>query len=140
MPKFYRSVQTDSYTCGVHSVRMVLRHFGYRTSFKKLKEDLGTTYNDGTTVAALKRVLRAHNLRVGHRPKMKMRELDEALASGKLALVHLDGDHFGVVYGTKGIWVYLADPSLARMKGRALTRAKFLRRWTRWALIVSPRQ
>lgn len=138
-PQFQRSIQLDDYSCGAHCALMVLRHFGDATSMSQLKVELGTT-KTGTSPTAIQRVLRARGMRVGLRPRLKIAELVNALEEGKLAIVYLDEEHYGVAYHASDSSIYLADPSILRLVGREVPRAKFLRRWTsHWALLVSPR-
>jgi len=138
-PTLERSLQLDDYSCGAHCTRMVLRHLlGSAPSIPALKDELRTT-KDGTTSTAIQRVLRARGMRVGLRPRLKIAELVAALEEGKLAIVYLDDEHYGVAYRATDSSIYLADPSILRQVGREVPRAKFLRRWTsHWALLVSP--
>jgi ABC-type bacteriocin/lantibiotic exporter with double-glycine peptidase domain len=133
---FKRSIQCDSYTCGVHSVAMIVRYFGYSTPFKELKRELNCTPARGTPVHAMIKAMRSRRLRVRHNYRMRFRELQASLRRRELLLVHLDGDHFGVVHGFDSQFVYLADPSIVRLIGRKMTHTAFRKRWTNWSLAV----
>jgi ABC-type bacteriocin/lantibiotic exporter with double-glycine peptidase domain len=140
--QFLRSIQLDSFSCGSHSVFMVLRFFGITLRHGRVKTLLGTNPETGTTIEPMVRLLRRRGLRVGYRPKIGWRGLLSALARGRVAIVHLDGDHLAVVHGVvrsaEGYNVLIADPSLFRCRGRRITTTQFLReRWTGWALLVS---
>jgi ABC-type bacteriocin/lantibiotic exporter with double-glycine peptidase domain len=133
---FKRSLQRDSYSCGARSVFMILQHFGSTLKYSEVKEALGTD-EEGTKVKAMIKCLRAHGLRVGHRPDMSFKKLQKALANNAIVLVHLDGDHFGVVHGMSERRVYLADPSIARCVNGSIYTRGFKKRWTDWGLVVT---
>jgi predicted double-glycine peptidase len=134
--EFRRVVQDNDWSCGACSVHMVLRHFGVTQRYRKTVRDLGSSPAHGTNVGDMIAVLRDAGLRVGYRPNLGMRRLCDALSNDAVVLVHLDGDHFGVVHGADRTRVYLADPSIIRMPGRRMEHRKFLQRWTRWGLVV----
>lgn len=134
--KFTRLLQLDDWSCGSRSVQAVLKFFGITSPHWLLKSQLGTKPDTGTAVHQMIRVLRRHGLRVGYRPNLGWREIVQALKLGGVAIVHLDGDHIGVVHGADDTHVHIADPSIIRCPGRRQTREKFLSRWTRWGLIV----
>lgn len=133
---FTRSLQLDNFSCGARSIYSVLRHFGVHRPYGVLKADLGTRPASGTAVHAMIRVLRVNGLRVGYRPRWSWRSLMKALSVHAVVIVHLDGDHLGVVHGADDQRIYLADPSIIRCPGRSQPRQKFLSRWTRWGLVV----
>lgn len=133
---FPRSLQLDDYSCGSRSVYAVTRHFGVLRSHRVLKEELSTNPDTGTAVRQMVRVLRRHGLRVGYRPNLSWYELVKALKVGAVVIVHLDGDHLGTVFGADDRHVHVADPSFVRCFGRKQARRKFLRRWSRWGLVV----
>lgn len=140
--QFLRSIQRDSYSCGSRSAFMVLRFFGIVLRHGRVKKLLGTNPETGTAIEPMVRLLRRRGLRVGYHPKIGWRGLLAALAKGRVAVVHLDGDHLGVVHGAvrdaEGHHVLIADPSLFRCRSRRITTTQFLReRWTGWALLVS---
>lgn len=135
--KFQRSVQTDDWSCGPRAVHMILKHYGVAPAYSETCKKLRATPDEGTTVKAMIQFLRKRGLRVRYQPKMNTDVLWAALDRDAVALVHLDGDHFGVVHGLDSKYVYLADPSIIRLAGRKMARRKFLRRWSCWALLVS---
>lgn len=135
---FKRSIQLDTYSCGVHSVAMIVHHFGDKTPFATLKRELRCTPDKGTSVKAMIDAFRTRELGVAHLSNMRFSELRSWLDKGRLVLVHLDGDHFGVVHGYDAEWVYLADPSLLRLLGTKMSHKAFRKRWTNWGLAVKP--
>lgn len=136
--EFKRSVQTDDWSCGPRSVHMILKHYGVKSSYHKILKKLKSSSDHGTTVKDMIRVLRRNKLRVRYQPKMNIDVLRTALSRGAVALVHLDGDHLGVVHALDNTHAYLADPSIVRMSGRKMSRRRFLRRWSCWGLLVAP--
>jgi len=131
---FYRSTQEDGYSCGAHSVYMILRHFGRSVSYKETIRRLGTT-EDGTDVIPIIKTLRYFDLRVGYYPRLRYTRLQHLLGLEAVCLVHLDTSHFGVVHGTTARRVFLADPSYRKMKHhRSLSVDRFKERWSNWAI------
>lgn len=135
---FTRSLQLDDYSCGARSVYMILRHMGIYRPYTLVKHQLGTEPEHGTCVEPMVRMFRKHGLRVGYRPQMTMKDLRYAFERSAVALIHLDGDHIGVVHGMDEAWVYIADPSFTRCPGRRISIKKFRKRWTNWGMIVYP--
>lgn len=133
---FKRSIQMDTYSCGVHSVAMILNHHGMKNKISALKQEMRCTSEKGTPVHEMIRALRKRTLNVRHQYRTRFRELQAYLKQGRLLLVHLDGDHFGVVYAVDKKYVYLADPSPFRLLGTRMTHDKFRNRWTNWSLVV----
>lgn len=135
---FSRSVQLDSYSCGSRCVFMVLVHFRIAISHAEVKALLGTNPERGTAVVPMMRVLRKYGgLRVGYRPNLLWRELEQALRKGAIALISVDGDHFAICHGVGARVVHVADPSVLRCPGRRIAQAKFLQRFGRCGLLVS---
>lgn len=136
--KFYRSVQQDGFSCGAHSVYMILRHFGRDVSYKDTVKRLGTNH-DGTNVIPIITTLRYFDLRVGYYPRLRYRRLQRLLSLDAICVVHLDRSHFGVVHGTTAQRVFLADPSYKKMKDRrSLSVDRFKKRWNNWAISARP--
>lgn len=138
-PSFPRFFQLDNYSCGSRCVQAILKHFDLPRSHRILKEALRTTPDGGTPVHEIVRVLRRNHFRVGCRRALSLRGLLAAFRLGRVALVHLDGDHFAVAHAATERRVLLSDPSVIRCPGRSQPRRLFLARWkSRWALLVWP--
>ena len=132
--KFYRSIQEDGYSCGAHSVYMILRHFGKGVSYTETVRLLGMT-EDGTDIIPIIKTLRHFDLRVGYYPRIRYSRLQHLLELKAVCLVHLDSSHFGVVHGVTSKRVFLADPSYRKMKDRrSLAVERFKERWSNWAI------
>ena len=61
--QFLRSIQLDSFSCGSHSVFMVLRFFGITLRHGRVKRLLGTKPETGTAIDPMVRLLRNRGLR-----------------------------------------------------------------------------
>lgn len=115
---------------------MILEHYGKHCDYARLVKLLGAGVDNGTPVNNMISVFRRFDLKVSRGTAMALRDLKAALRGNKVLLVHLDGDHFGVVHGCDDSKVYLADPSVLRAPFRTTLTADFMSRWTRWALTV----
>jgi ABC-type bacteriocin/lantibiotic exporter with double-glycine peptidase domain len=136
---FERRIQADDYSCGSSSVWMIAASFGVDVSHKYVKELCGTTKEEGTTVAGLIYGLRELGIRCGKRTQINCKQLRCEIDDGseKVALVHVDGDHYMVVTGFDDKRVYVADPSARRTKGILLSYETFKKRFSKWAIICS---
>lgn len=133
-----RTLQRDTYTCGVHAVRAVLRMHRQNPSFDRLEQELGTT-DEGTSPNAMIRCLRRRGFSVGERWKMSLGELRKQLDRGRLVLAFTDEVHVLLVHGMDDTYVYVADSSPRYAMLRRLPRRLFYRRWDRAGLIVYKR-
>jgi len=122
--------QLDEMDCGVACMAMVCRHFGRAVAISHLRLALGTGV-DGTSLRAIQRGGEFVGLDVQAVKASKSR-LDELPLP---AIVHVDQNHWVVLYGLDRTGVHLADPARGR---RRLERAEFLRRWSGYAALVSP--
>lgn len=134
---FKVSRQRDDYSCGARCVYMILRHFGRKVRYSKIKEQCLTTSN-GTNVHSLLGVLRFYGLEVGVRPKMSIRSLRDSLKKNAVVLVHVDVEHFAVVYGRCRRFTYIADPD--KTAPNKHLNSVFKVRWNCWGLVVSEKQ
>ena len=132
---FRRSIQLNGYSCGARSVFMIARHYGIRCTYREVVTQLQLT-KEGTRVKRILQFFQQHTLRVYRSSKMTLKELEKHLQQQAIILVHVDGDHFAVVYGMDDHFVYMADPSIIRLFGRRITRERFKQRWTNWGVVV----
>jgi ABC-type bacteriocin/lantibiotic exporter with double-glycine peptidase domain len=133
-PHFRASYQQDDFSCGARSTYAILRHFGKKVKYSVVKTQCLTTEANGTNVQSIVGVLRFYGLMVAVRPGMSIRGLRNALKQGAVMLVHVDDDHFAVVYGRDRKHTYIADPN--RRHIRKHLNAVFKERWNKWALTV----
>src|SRR5438128_255254 len=80
-PDLIRFPQFDWWSCGAKSTYMVMRHFGRRHSYERVKRDLGTN-SEGTYETCVVRVLRESGLSAGKHRRMKLADLDRLLKRG----------------------------------------------------------
>jgi ABC-type bacteriocin/lantibiotic exporter with double-glycine peptidase domain len=134
--EFNRSVQSDDYTCGVHCVKMAIKHFTKQNKdLATLIAELGTTESKGTTVEKMVEVLRSYGLRVNVMPNVTLWDLNKVLRRGSALIVHVDGDHFSILHGKDKNWYYIADPDPNRPD--KIAHKTFKKRWGRWAISIT---
>lgn len=130
-----RSIQLDSYSCGVQSAYMILRYYGRGRSRTATERALGTD-EDGTSTARLLALFRKRRLKPVIKARATLADLRRGIDEHAPALVSLDdGGHWAVVYGYGRGTVYVADPSARRLRV-AVPTPVFRRRWDHWAMIV----
>lgn len=133
-----RSLQLDSFSCGAQSAYMNLRYYGRGRSPVAVGRALGTN-EDGTATGPIRDLFRGRGLTPVINGRARLRHLIAAIDVGAPALVSLaDGGHWGVVYGYSTEKIYLADPSMKRLRV-GVSRRAFLDRWDHWAMVVSRR-
>ncbi len=119
--------QLDAMDCGAASLGMVCRHFGRRVSLTRVRELVGTGY-DGTSLAGICDGARALGL-AARAVKVSRSRLDLLPLP---AIVHVDANHWVVLYDVGPDEVRLADPA----KGLAvLPRDEFCERWSGYAAL-----
>jgi ABC-type bacteriocin/lantibiotic exporter with double-glycine peptidase domain len=136
---FKRCWQMDEYSCGARSVYMILRHYGFKISYREVKEGVECD-PDGTEVKPIRRFLKEFGLPMRYQPTMYMKDLKKALADGGVVIVAVDGDHYAVVHGMdlKKKVMAIADPAPARCFWRTQPAKAFRKRWNYWGLVVFP--
>lgn len=135
--EFKRAIQLDGWSCGAVSAYMIALHYGKNVTYAQVVKAVKSNEEQGTLVKPLIRGLRKFGLTVRYLPKMNIRQLKDALSTNKIVLVHLDGNHYGVVHGFDDKGFFIADPSVRRCPMRTITREEYAKRWTNWGLVVS---
>jgi ABC-type bacteriocin/lantibiotic exporter with double-glycine peptidase domain len=120
---------------------LIAAFFGADVTYAEVKDAVRTD-RDGTAEDDIVRFLRAQRLRCEPRSKLTFAQLVDALRTGGVVLVGLDGDHYGVVhaYDEDEDEVYLADPSIRRQLGTRTSVRRFKERWMRDGVIVRLRR
>ncbi len=113
--------QLDASDCGAACLAMVCRHFGRRISMHVLRRMLHAG-KDGVHLRALCHAARGLGL-AARSAKISEHNLDDMPMP---AVVHLDGNHWAVLYDVRGGHVRLSDPAMGRVR---VTRESFLARW-----------
>lgn len=136
--------QATDYSCGAASLRMVLAHFGIRTSEKRLAAALGTNTRTGTSRKAIIDHAKTRGLEVTARHHLTLADVAADVAAKRPVIVlyrepEEDVAHYAVCVGVTKTHVRLHDPWHG--PAFALTRRDFLRRWygshratPRWAV------
>jgi ABC-type bacteriocin/lantibiotic exporter with double-glycine peptidase domain len=137
---FERSLQIDTYSCGVQSTFMILRHFGKARTALGVERALGTT-EEGTDQYQIRELLTKRGLIARRIQRPTIAKLRQAIDDGCPVLVCVDskdieGGHWAVVYGYSPGHVFVADPSLRRAILCRHTTEEFRSRWDKWAMIV----
>ncbi|MGI4847650.1 MAG: NHLP family bacteriocin export ABC transporter peptidase/permease/ATPase subunit, partial [Janthinobacterium lividum] len=123
-------LQNDAVECGPASLAIVLAHYGNAVALEQLRLDCGVS-RDGSTAANVLHAARAHGLLASGR------KLDiDALHEEPVPLILFwQFNHFLVLEGLRGRWVYLNDPACGP---RRISRDTFDRGYTGVALCCQP--
>ncbi len=119
--------QLDAMDCGAASLGMVCRHFGRKVSLTRVRALVGTGY-DGTSLSGICDGARALGL-AARAVKVSRSRLDELPLP---AIVHMDNNHWAVLYDVTKAEVKLADPGAGL---RSLSREDFDERWSGYAAL-----
>ncbi|MGF6532287.1 subfamily B ATP-binding cassette protein HlyB/CyaB [Paraburkholderia sp. GAS206C] len=122
--------QAEEMDCGAACLAMICRHYGISMTLGKLR-DLANVTTMGATLDSL--------ARAGESLGFTTRGVQciyESLRSFELPfIVHWEGYHYIVVYGTSKEWVWIADPALGFRK---LSVEDFERGWSGTCLLFTP--
>jgi ABC-type bacteriocin/lantibiotic exporter with double-glycine peptidase domain len=136
LPGIRRSLQLDRYSCGVQSVKVILDYFVRSLSIDSIERRLGTD-EEGTPIAAIRRLLKSRGLTSKIRVEATLRDIRKAIYSGYPVLVSFSqGEHWAVVYGYSKNAVFVADSSITKNLWCRVPRTRFHRQWDRWMMIV----
>ena len=113
--------QADISDCGAACLAIVCRYFGHAISMHLLRRMLFTT-KEGVTMRALCHAARRLGL-AARSAKVSVRNLGELPLP---AVVHLDGNHWAVLYDVTRSHARLSDPAVGRIR---LSRAELEARW-----------
>lgn len=133
-------IQTDSYSCGPHSILNAAAALGKSLSLKALLRDTGCTEDAGTTVRGLIYGLRINGFTVAYRPHITLSQMRAQLRQGYVAVIHVDGDHYCTLVGVTKKGFRIADSAAWRWPFSYISNKKLAARWANWALLVKPRR
>ncbi len=122
--------QQSSADCGVTCLAMIGQYWGKRLSLNQLREQAKV----GRSGAALKNLAIAAE-QVGFQARPVRGSLGRLAEQRNPWIAHWQGDHYVVVYRTRGDRVTIADPARGK---RTLARSEFLAHWTGYALLLDP--
>lgn len=122
--------QAEEMDCGAACLSMICRHYGLQTTLGKLRE-LANVTTQGATMDSL--------ARAGESLGFSTRGVQctfDALQGFELPfIIHWEGYHYVVVYGTSKKQVWIADPAVGFRK---MSVAEFERGWSGTCLLFTP--
>jgi ATP-binding cassette subfamily B protein len=122
--------QQSSTDCGAACLAMITQYWGKRLSLNFLRNLSGV----GRSGASLKKLAKAAES-LGYQARPVRASLNRLLEQSNPWIAHWQGDHYVVVYRTKGEQLLVADPAQGK---RLMTRQEFIRGWTGYALMLDP--
>ena len=107
-----RSVQLDSYSCGVQCVYMILNYFSIENTLGEISKGLKTTKKDGTDTEPILNYLRGCGLKVSVNKYAVLSDIHSAIANSRPILISVDeSEHWVIVYGYSANSIFILDPS-----------------------------
>ncbi len=122
--------QQSAADCGPTCLAMISQFWGKRLSLNFLRN----LAEVGRSGASLKNLAKAAE-RLGYQARPVRASLNRLLEQKNPWIAHWEGDHYIVVYRTKGNRILVADPAKGKL---LLTRPEFLAGWTGYALLLDP--
>ena len=122
--------QQSSSDCGAACLAMVSLYWGKRFSLNTLRDLAGV----GRSGASLKGLAKAAE-GLGYHARPVRASFNRLMEEKNPWIAHWEGDHYIVVYRTKGNKVLVADPARGK---RVLPRQEFLSGWTGFGLLLDP--
>jgi len=117
-----RSVQLDSYSCGVECVYMILNYYGLEKALKEISKGLKTTKKDGTDTLPILKYLKKCGLKISVNKNAGLSEIHSAIVNSHPILISVDEtEHWVIVYGYSANSIFILDPS-----GKSI--------WNKWEL------
>lgn len=122
--------QQSSADCGAACLAMVSQYWNKRISLNFLRN----LTEVGRSGATLKNLAKAAE-RIGYQARPVRASLSALIEQKNPWIAHWRGEHYVVVYRTKGNSILIADPALGK---RLVTRQEFLTHWSGYALLLDP--
>ena len=117
--------------CGAACLASILASFGRWVPLNELRKKCGVN-RDGSTAASIARAARGYGLEVTAKSVLAEHLSNMALPQ----VLFWEWNHFLILEGFEGKWVYLNDPAMGRRK---VTMAEFKKRFSGIAMHFSPR-
>lgn len=103
--------QMEVTECGAASLAMIFAYYGKYIPLEQMRIETGVS-RDGCNAANLMRAAKKHQFEVhGYR-----KEVDAVLELEMPCIIHWNFDHFVVLEGRRGKYIYINDPSVGRRK------------------------
>ncbi|HEY9874734.1 MAG TPA: peptidase domain-containing ABC transporter, partial [Candidatus Obscuribacterales bacterium] len=122
--------QQSAADCGATCLVMICQYWGKRYSLNYLRNLAGI----GRSGASLKALATAAE-KLGFQARPVRASFNRLVEQTKPWIAHWQGDHYVVVYQTKGRRILIADPAFGK---RSLSHAEFQASWTGYALLLDP--
>lgn len=122
--------QQSSSDCGAACLAMILRYWGKRLPLYALRDRADV----GRSGASLKSLGKAAET-LGFQARPVRASLNRMLEQPNPWIAHWQGNHYVVVYRSRGNRVLIADPAVGR---RSISRREFQKHWTGFALLLAP--
>ena len=122
--------QQSAADCGPACLAMISQYWGKRLSLNFLRNLAGV----GRSGTSLKNLARAAES-LGYQARPVRASLNRLVEQRNPWIAHWQGDHYVVVYRTKGDRLLVADPAQGK---RLMARQEFLAGWTGYALLLDP--
>ena len=122
--------QQSASDCGAACLAMVGQYWGKRFSINSIRNLAGID----RAGASLKSLAAAAE-RLGFHVQPVRASLNRLVNQNNPWIAHWQGDHYVVVYGTKGKRLLMADPAIGK---RSLSLQEFQDGWTGYALLLDP--
>ncbi len=131
-----RSLQLDSYSCGVQSTFVILKYYGKARSVKYVEKLLGTD-KDGTSETAIYKLFRKRGLKVSLRKTATFSTIKDSISNYEAPFLTTiyNYEHYIVVYGFSDSYIYVLDPLIKHPFVR-WNKKKFKDRWDSWGAII----
>jgi ATP-binding cassette subfamily B protein len=123
-------VQQSASDCGTTCLAMISQYWGRRLSLNFLRSLAGVRRSG----ASLKGLAKAAES-LGYQARPVRASINRLIEQKNPWIAHWQGDHYVVVYQTRGNRFLIADPASGK---RLLSRQEFLASWTGYALLLDP--
>ncbi len=124
-------MQMETLECGAASLAMVMAYYGTWVALTKLRSDMGVS-RDGVRASHITKTARSYGFEV----KGMRYEPDELRREGEFpCIIHWEMNHFVVLRGFKGSYVYLSDPARGDIK---VSMEEFDRSFTGVCILIRP--
>lgn len=139
IPSIERSIQFDSYSCAVHAVYTIFRHFNFKTGYKEIMKRLETTV-DGTDTPQIVRLFIDEGFKVHINTNATIEDIYDAVKKGQPAIITInEWEHWIVVYGFSSNRVFVIDSNHKRLFS-SIKYGKFKQIWDdNWIALISPK-
>jgi ABC-type bacteriocin/lantibiotic exporter with double-glycine peptidase domain len=132
-----RSIQLDSYSCGVQCVKMILNYYSIIKTPGEIKRGLKTKKEEGTDTEPILNYLRKSGLKVSVNKNAVLSNIHFAIANSNPVLISIDnGEHWIIVYGYSANSIFTLDPSGKSISNKWELK-EFFNRWDEnWIAVI----